>query len=134
MASRLADYNQINTQKAMQRPFGVETMLCAIDDEKGPTLYKVDPAGYFMGYRAVAAGVKEQDAINFLEKHMKKKGWDMDLKQAVELAIETMQAIMGQEYKSTDLEIGVVSNSARKFRKLTEEEIESHLQALSKKE
>ena len=52
----------------MQRVFGVETIIAGIDLEKGPSLYKVDPAGYFFGYKGVASGVKEQDAINFMEK------------------------------------------------------------------
>ena len=32
LASRLADYNQINTQKAMQRVFGVEAIIAGIDE------------------------------------------------------------------------------------------------------
>ena len=38
------------TQKAFMRPYGVETILCGVDPEKGPMLYKVDPAGHFYGY------------------------------------------------------------------------------------
>lgn len=48
------------TQRARFRPYGVETILAGIDDERGPVLYKMDPSGHFSGYRAVAAGVKEQ--------------------------------------------------------------------------
>lgn len=77
LTQRLADYNQITTQKAMQRVFGVETILVGMDLERGPSLYKVDPAGYYYGYKGVGSGVKEQDAINFLEKEMKKNGWDL---------------------------------------------------------
>lgn len=39
---------------------------------------------------------------------------------------------MGQEYKASDLEIGVVSVSNPKFRKLTSEEIDQHLSEVSK--
>ena len=66
LASRLADYNQTTTQKAMQRVFGVETIVAGIDQERGPALFKVDPSGYYYGYKGVSSGVKEQDAINFL--------------------------------------------------------------------
>ncbi len=45
LASRLADYNQTTTQKAMQRVFGVEAIVDGIDAECGPALYKVDPSG-----------------------------------------------------------------------------------------
>ena len=33
------------------RPLGVVSMLCAIDEERGPQLLKVDPAGYYVGYK-----------------------------------------------------------------------------------
>ena len=46
-------------------------ILIGIDDEFGPQLYKTDPAGTFVGYKAVASGLKEQEAMNFLEKKFK---------------------------------------------------------------
>eukprot|EP00362_Geleiidae_sp_MMETSP1317_P000885 CAMPEP_0201283668 /NCGR_PEP_ID=MMETSP1317-20130820/37556_1 /ASSEMBLY_ACC=CAM_ASM_000770 /TAXON_ID=187299 /ORGANISM="Undescribed Undescribed, Strain Undescribed" /LENGTH=60 /DNA_ID=CAMNT_0047600753 /DNA_START=438 /DNA_END=620 /DNA_ORIENTATION=+ len=60
-----------------------------MDDEKGPMLYKVDPAGHFLGYKATSAGVKEQEAANFLEKQMKKKE-SLTKAEAVEMAIDCL--------------------------------------------
>ncbi|XP_042499377.1 proteasome subunit alpha type-6-like [Macadamia integrifolia] len=37
----------------------------------GPQLFKCYPARYFFGHKATSAGLKEQEAINFLEKKMK---------------------------------------------------------------
>ena len=68
LAQRQADICQVYTQKAFMRPYGVETILCSIDDERGPQIFKCDPAGHFYGYRAIASGVKEHEAINYLEK------------------------------------------------------------------
>lgn len=134
LASRLADYNQITTQKAMQRVFGVETLVAGIDVEKGPTLYKIDPAGYYYGYKGVASGVKEQDAVNFLEKEMKKNGWDLSQDDAIKLAITAMQTVIGQEFKSNDIEIGVASVANPKFAKLNADQIEFYLNEVSKKD
>lgn len=73
-------------------------------------MYKVDPAGYYFGYKGVASGVKEQDSVNFMQKEMKKRGnWDLDEAEAIKLAILTLQTVIGQEFKSNDIEIGVVS-------------------------
>jgi 20S proteasome subunit alpha 1 len=33
------------------RPLGVVSMMIGIDEETGPSLFKVDPAGYFVGYK-----------------------------------------------------------------------------------
>lgn len=41
------------------RSYGVETILCQIDDEQGPLLYKLEPSGHYCGYKAIASGVKE---------------------------------------------------------------------------
>jgi len=68
LAKRLANMNQLYTQRAYSRPLGVAGTLISVDFERGPQLYKFDPAGYYIGYRATAAGPKMQEALNFLEK------------------------------------------------------------------
>ena len=47
-------------------------ILIGIDDELGPQVLKCDPAGFFCGYKAVAAGTKMIEAHNLLEKRLKK--------------------------------------------------------------
>lgn len=47
-------------------------ILIGIDAEFGPQCFKLDPAGYFVGFHATAAGQKQQEAMNHLEKKWKK--------------------------------------------------------------
>lgn len=47
-------------------------ILIGIDPEFGPACFKLDPAGYFVGFHATAAGQKQQEAMNHLEKKWKK--------------------------------------------------------------
>ena len=52
-------------------------------------MFKVDPAGFAMGYKAISSGAKEQEAINHLEKVYKKKGgWEYT--DAIQTAISTL--------------------------------------------
>lgn len=47
-------------------------ILIGIDPEFGPACFKLDPAGYFVGFHATAAGQKQQESMNHLEKKWKK--------------------------------------------------------------
>jgi len=47
-------------------------ILIGIDLEFGPQVFKLDPAGYFVGFHATASGQKQQEAMNHLEKKWKK--------------------------------------------------------------
>lgn len=74
LAKRLANINQVYTQRAAMRPLGISMIIVGLDSdsERGPQIFKIDPAGYYVGFRATAAGAKQTEAINFLEKQFKK--------------------------------------------------------------
>merc|ERR1712173_586183 len=71
LANEVANYNQIFTQHAYKRVPGVSLLYCSIDDEVGPRLYMVDPAGSCYGYQAISTGNKEQEGMSALEKMTK---------------------------------------------------------------
>jgi 20S proteasome subunit alpha 1 len=129
--------------QAYMRPLGVATTLISVDSEFGPQLYKCDPAGYYVGYKATASGPKQQEALNHLEKKLKNKdcadgGW----KDVVELGISTLSTVLSVDFKKGELEVGIVGGPRadgkegveQGFRSLTEDEIEERLQAISEKD
>uniref|UniRef100_A0A7S1HPL7 Proteasome subunit alpha type n=1 Tax=Phaeocystis cordata TaxID=118079 RepID=A0A7S1HPL7_9EUKA len=141
LAKWLADNNQVYTQHAYMRVMAVETMLIGIDDDdendKKPMLYKVDPAGYYAGYHASCAGTKEIECTNWLEKKMKaylgtSAGLSMD--QCVRMGISALQNVLSEDFKASQIEVGIVQCSDSTFRKLTEEEIDDHLVAISERD
>ena len=127
---------QVYTQHAYMRPMAAMLMFVAIDEEKGPQLFKNDPAGYYVGYKATSAGAKEQEALNFLEKKVKGEnaGNVFTQKETVQTAIGCLQTVLGEDLKAKELEVGVVSNDNKHFRLLTEKEIEEHLTAISERD
>lgn len=133
LALKLANIGQVYTQHAYMRPYGVSAMLISMDDEKGPSLYQIDPAGNYFGYKAAAAGTKDQEAINALEKIVKKK-IALPESETIQQAIGCLQAVMGMDFKPADIEVGVVSKSRPGFYRLTEAEIDTHLTAIAEKD
>jgi len=133
LTKRMADIAQVSTQHAFMRPFGVALIFIGIDPEQGPLLYKADPAGYFIGYKATSAGAKEDDAFTWLENKFKKK-LELDQKQTIQLAINCMQTILSTELKKTDIEVGIVTIADPLFRRLEEDKIEEHLTEISERD
>ena len=125
------------------RPLGVAQILISLDGEYGPQLYKCDPAGYYVGYKATAAGPKQQEVLNHMEKKLKNKDCaDGTWEDVVELGISALSTVMSVDFKKTELEIGVVGapkegakeGAVSSFRVLSEEEIDERLQAIAEKD
>ncbi|KAL0479950.1 proteasome subunit alpha [Acrasis kona] len=133
LAKRMADLAQIFTQYAGMRPMGVNMLLTGIDVEQGPQLYKIDPAGYYVGYHATSAGQKETEATNFLEKKLKGHP-ELSYKDTVQLAITTLQTVASAEFKSDEIEVAVVTQDNRAFRKLTNEEVDVFLTQIAERD
>lgn len=74
LAKRMANINQVYTQRAAMRPLGISMIIIGMDDDPsiGSQIFKIDPAGYYTGFRATASGTKQTEANNFLEKQFKK--------------------------------------------------------------
>lgn len=69
----------------------------------GPQVLKVDAAGHFLPYKAVAAGKSEQEAMNFMEKKVTEMP-TLDEEGCVEMAISTMQYVMSTDFKGNAVE------------------------------
>jgi 20S proteasome subunit alpha 1 len=166
LALRLADINQVYTQHAYMRPLGVTLLFLGWDEHEGgydgPRLFKVDPAGYCIGYRACAAGAKDVEAQNWLEKRLRERQEEMGDEQGerlalsvtsagggygaplrdiplseeetLELAIGALQSVTSSELKPADLEIALVTSNKKAFHVLNDHQVEEILTRLSERD
>lgn len=156
------------TQSGGVRPYGVSLLIAGWDDgiepeskegkeaeteaEKklaatqrtggilkgGPSLYQVDPSGSYFPWKATAIGKSATSAKTFLEKRYTQ---ELELQDAIHIALLTLKETIEGEMNGDTVEIGVVGDPAHhllgfegvegaqgpRFRKLTKAEIEDYL-------
>lgn len=134
LAQKFGNYLQKFSQQAYMRPLCVNTTIVGHDDEFGPQVYRVDPSGQAVGFRAVSTGTKEQEAMTQLEKQWKKKEGNWDSKETIETAIQVLQTVVSSDFKASEIEVGISTQAHPQFRKLTEAEIEGFLNDLADKQ
>ncbi|KAF0271708.1 hypothetical protein FOG51_03089 [Hanseniaspora uvarum] len=162
LVKRMSNLAQLYTQKAYMRPLGVIATFISYDDEKNGMIYKMDPAGFYCGYKATATGPKQQELNSHLEKLLKKQALkssrpnelerryddeDNDRignvndnnngkdtwENVVEKAIRIISETLGQDYKQSELEIAVASKDTGFFI-LSTKQIEERLAAIAEQD
>ena len=117
LAKRVAQRKQIRTQESGYRIMGVTGILLGVDTDdttgvQTPQIYKITPAGNYLGYFATADGQKLTDAEAELLKLMPPQGPGLgglkDLASVGKQALKVLQKVLGQSLKATDVELGAV--------------------------
>ena len=141
LAKRLSEIAQVSTQQAAMRPLAVSLTLIGMDEEFGePQVFKCDPSGYYTGYIGTATGPKASEIQSALEKKLidgqdgRKVLNTTSDKDTVELAVETLGAALGHEFKTEEIEVGIVSADCPRFRLLTTQDVDAVLNAIAEKD
>ncbi|KAG3286048.1 PSMA6-like, partial [Ictidomys tridecemlineatus] len=101
LCKRIADISQVYTQNTEMKPLGCCMILIVIGEEQVPQVYKCDPAGYYCGFKATSAGVKQTAST------MKKFDWTFE--QIVETAITCLNTVLSIDFKPSEMLVGVVT-------------------------
>lgn len=123
LAKRIGDMMQLYTQHAGVRPFGVSIIFAGVD-KTGCRLFQTDPGGNYFGFRAAAIGAGGETLKDFLEAGYRD---DFKLDDAVILAIQCLAKVMEGKIDPTKVRVAIISTGTKKFRKLTNEELEKYI-------
>ena len=89
--------------------------------------------GYYVGYQACAAGAKDTESATYLEKQLR-NGTPSGYDATVQAAISALQSVIAEDFKPTELQVGVVSKENTKFKTLSVSEIEQALTAITERD
>ncbi|KAJ8102290.1 nucleophile aminohydrolase [Lipomyces tetrasporus] len=129
------------TQSGGVRPYGVSLLVGGHDVDNGFSLYQVDPSGTYFPWKATAIGKGSTSAKTFLEKRWTE---DLELEDAIHIALLTLKESVEGEMNGNTVEIGVIGPvsdhllgfegvknvQGPRFRKLSPQEIDDRLDAL----
>ena len=92
-----------------------------------PKLYETDPSGTPTEWKATALGEGRNDAMTIFEKEYSE---GMSVDDTLQLAIKAMNKVMKKKPEAKKIEATVIDKNG--FRKLSEKEIETHLEKSKK--
>jgi proteasome alpha subunit len=125
LVKKICDFKQNYTQYGGVRPFGTALLMAGVDD-LGAHLFETDPSGALVAYRAGCIGAGRPVVMEIFEKEFKDS---MTYNDAVLLGIKALKAAIDEPLTAQTVEVGVVDGD-RKFKRLTESELESLIKKL----
>lgn len=121
----VCDYKQQYTQFGGVRPFGTALLIGGCDDT-GIHLYETDPSGSLTSFKASSIGGNRAPVMELFEQRFKP---DMELEDAIMLALEGLQQSMEDPQNLTTVEICVISCKDG-FQRLSSDQIQKHVSRL----
>lgn len=107
---------------AMSRPFGVAMLFAGITSNE-PELWHMDPSGTYTQYDAKAIGSGSEGAQHNLKDNFMP---NMNLDEAIDLALKTLKQIMEQKLDSTNVEIMTMTREDL-FKMVPKDKVEDYI-------
>ncbi|MDL2270726.1 archaeal proteasome endopeptidase complex subunit alpha [Methanobrevibacter sp. OttesenSCG-928-I08] len=129
LAKKICDMKQMYTQNGGVRPFGSALIIGGIYDGKS-RLFETDPSGALIEYKATAIGSGRNDAMAVFEEKYQD---DLSLNDAIDLALDAVYEATEGKTTAESVEIAVIEKDTGKYKKLSQEEVSSHIDLLIEK-
>ncbi|MFC7128603.1 archaeal proteasome endopeptidase complex subunit alpha [Haloferax chudinovii] len=125
LTKEVTDHIQQYTQVGGARPFGVALLIGGVENGT-PRLYETDPSGTPYEWKAVSIGADRGDHQEHLEENFRD---DLTLDEGIELALEAIASTSDEGTAPDGVDVGTVSAESERFVELSNDEIESYLEA-----
>jgi proteasome alpha subunit len=126
VTKRICDIQQMYTQHAGVRPFGVSIIFSGVD-KTGTRVFGTHPSGTYRGYKATALGAGRETVLAILKDEYRE---DMSLEDDVKLAAKCLVKALEARQLPPRIKIAVIPTATKKMEMLTDEKIEDYVKEL----
>jgi proteasome alpha subunit len=127
VTKRICDIQQMYTQHAGVRPFGVSLIFAGVD-KTGARVFGTHPSGTYRGYKATALGAGRETVLNILKEEYKE---NLSLEDTTKLAVKCLVKALESRQLPTRIKIAVISATTKKLEMLSDEKIDTYVKESS---
>ena len=108
-------------ERGVSRPYGVAVIIAGIDADGEPRLFKNDPSGNYVRYKACCIGQGGENGMTNLQSNYRE---DMSFDEAILLAGKVLKENLEQKINKDNFEIWYIKKSDGKIVSLSPDELE----------
>jgi proteasome alpha subunit len=123
---KICDIQQMYTQHAGVRPFGVSLIFGGVD-KTGAHVFGTHPSGTYRGYKATALGAGRETVLAILKEEYRE---NLSLEENTKLTVKCLVKALEARQLPPRIKIAVISDSTKKLQMLADEKIESYIKEL----
>ena len=126
VTKRICDIQQMYTQHAGVRPFGVSIIFGGVD-KTGSHVFGTHPSGTYRGYKATALGAGRETVLAILKEEYQE---NLSLEENTRLTVKCLIKALEARQLPPRIKIAVISTETKQLQMLTDEKIESYIKEL----
>ena len=126
VTKRICDIQQMYTQHAGVRPFGVSIIFGGVD-KTGTRVFGTHPSGTYRGYKATALGAGRETVLSILKEDYKE---DLSLEAGIKLAVKCLVKALEARQLPPRIKIAVIPLETKKMEMLADDKVEGYIKEL----
>jgi proteasome alpha subunit len=126
VTKRICDIQQMYTQHAGVRPFGVSIIFGGVD-KSGSHVFGTHPSGTYRGYKATALGAGRETVLAILKDDYRET---LNLEENTKLTVKCLVKALEARQLPPRIKIAVIPTETKQLQMLTDEKVESYIREL----
>ena len=126
-AEKEKDRKKKDKKRGVSRPYGVAMLIAGVDSNGEPKLFKNDPSGNYVRYKACCIGQGGENGMSTLQSNYNE---NMSFDDAILLAGRVMKENLEKKINKDNFEISYIKSADKKIVNLTPDDLEELIKKL----